>query len=82
MKMRDWTMLVLTLFTLFFTGVVLLEVWWHPDDGQTYTVFTGLLTGFAGALMMHLKGGEKPPPPGSVTSTTTAQITQTPKDPE
>lgn len=73
----DTTLRVLCGFTVFFTFVTIGVVFWRPNDGQIYTVFSGLLTGFAGALMMHLKGGEKPPP-GSTTVTQVEQVTKTP----
>lgn len=81
MNWRDYsTLIVLCGFTLFFTLMVLLVDWFRPDDGQVYSVFTGLLTGFAGALMMHLKG-EKITPPGTTTVTQIDQVTKTPVEP-
>lgn len=74
------TLIVLCFFTLFFTIMVCMVDWFRPDDGQVYSVFTGLLTGFAGALMMHLKG-EKVPGPGTTTVTTVDSILKVPPDP-
>ena len=57
---EDKTLLTLAGFTVFFTVITLGIVWLRPTDGQTYSVFTTLLTGFAGALTMHLKGDKAP----------------------
>ena len=75
----DKAMLVLCSFTVFFTGITLAVVYFRPNDGQTYTIFSSLLTGFAGALLMHLKG-DRPTPPGSTTVTQMEQITKTPPE--
>jgi hypothetical protein len=72
---EDKTLLTLGFFTVFFAVVVLLLIWLRNDDGQSYQTYAGLLTGFAGALMMHLKG-EKVPPAGSTTDF--HQVTQVP----
>ncbi len=76
---EDKTLIVLAFMTVFFTGIVLIIVWQRPNDGQTYSVFTTLLTGFAGALTMHLKG-ERAAPAGSTIVTNTAQVVKTPPD--
>lgn len=36
---------------LFFTVVILYTQKYFPNDGQTFQVFSGLLTGFAGAFL-------------------------------
>jgi hypothetical protein len=76
---EDKTLLILCAFTFFFTMVTLSVVWLRPTDGQTYQTCSGLLTGFAGALMMHLKG-EKVPPAGSTTDVQTHQVVKIPPE--
>lgn len=74
---EDKALVVLCFFTVFFTAVTITVSNMWPNDAQVYTVFSGLLTGFAGALMMHLK--DKPvPPPGSTITTTVEQTTKIP----
>lgn len=74
---------MLSAFTVFFTAILLFVVWNRPNDGQTYTVFVGLVTGFSGAILKDLPGGKQPaPPPGTTTVTQVDQVTQTPPDPK
>jgi drug/metabolite transporter superfamily protein YnfA len=65
---EDKTLVVLGIGTIFFSIIVLVLTWLKPNDGQTYQMFGGLLTGFAGALLLMLKG-DKVPPAGSTTDT-------------
>lgn len=60
---EDKTLLVLAFFTVFFTLIVMVVVLWKPADGQTFSTFTTLLAGFAGALTRHLTGDTHPPKP-------------------
>lgn len=76
----DKVILVLCFFTMMFSGITLTVVWLRPSDGQTFQTFTGLLSGFTGALLMHLRG-EKGPPPGSTILTQSVQQTKTPPEP-
>jgi hypothetical protein len=71
----------LSFFTIFFTAITLVVVWFRPDDGQLYQSFYGLLAGFAGALLRDMIGTDKVPPPGSVTTTKVDQVTKTPPIP-
>ena len=57
------TLPVLCLFTILWASLALCVVWLMPKDGQLYATFSGLLTGFAGALLMYLTGQKPPPPP-------------------
>jgi hypothetical protein len=56
------TLGVLCCFTLLWGAVTLGLVWLRPNDSQIYTLFTNLLSGYAGALLMYLTGGHPPPP--------------------
>lgn len=71
--------IILCSFTVFFTAVMLVVSFVKPDDGQLYQTVSGLLTGFAGALLMRLTPGKEQPPPGSVTTTSLQQTTKTPQ---
>ena len=74
---EDKTLFTLSFFTVLFAVTALVVVFWRPEDGALYQTFSGLLTGFAGALMMHLKG-DKGPPAGSTTETQVTQVTSVP----
>ncbi len=74
---EDKTLMVLGFFAVFYTAVLLLVLWWKPNDGTVWTFFSALPNGFIGALMMHLKG-DKVPPAGSTTVTTVDQVTKIP----
>lgn len=50
----DKAIIVLGFFTVFFAGITLGIVWLRPTDGQTYQTFVSLLSGFAGAVLLHL----------------------------
>ncbi len=69
---EDKTLIVLGFFAIFYTAVLLLVLWWKPNDGTVWTFFSALPNGFIGALMMHLKG-DKAAPAGSVTDIDTRQ---------
>jgi len=59
---------------LFFTLLLVAISKWSPNDGQTFQVISGLLTGFAGAFFARLKtGADKKTPPVNTTATATAQ---------
>lgn len=74
---EDKAILTLGFFTFFFSLVTLLIVWLRPNDGQTYQTFVSLLSGFVGALLLHLNP-QKVPPAGSTTVTETKQTTAIP----
>ena len=54
-------------FTLFFTLVAIGIFCFRPQDGEARQLFTGLVSGFSGALLMYLKP-EKPVPPVTKTN--------------
>jgi len=76
---EDKTLIVLCGFSIFYTLVLLLIIWWKPNDASIWQLFSGILTGFIGALGLHLKG-ERVSPPGTTTATTTATITEVPQE--
>ena len=78
---EDKTLVTLSFFTILFACTALVVTFWRPEDGALYQTFSGLLTGFAGALMMHLKG-DKASPSGSVTETQTTQVSSVPAEPK
>ena len=80
---EDKVVRVLSFFIIFFTFVVLGIVWFRPDDGQTFTAFLSLVSGFAAALLMRFQADRPIPPPGSHTVTTSSkqETTETPKEP-
>ncbi len=80
---EDKVVRVLSFFIALFTIVVLMIAWLRPDDGQTFSVFSGLLTGFAAALLMRFQADRPLPPPGShtVTDLSKRETTDTPKEP-
>lgn len=51
--------------TVLFAAMLVVVSKWSPDDGQTFTVLSGLTTGFASALMIRVKlpDGKKPEGP-------------------
>lgn len=76
---EDKAIITLGFFTVFFAFITLGVVLLRPNDGQTYQTFVSLLSGFAGAILLHLNP-QKVAPPGSTTVTSTEQVTETPKD--
>ena len=77
---EDKAVLVLGFFTIFFSGIALLIVWLRPNDGQTYQTFVSLLSGFVGALLLHLNP-QKVSPAGSTTDTQTHRVETVPPVP-
>ena len=68
--------IVSLMFFVIIFGFVSLHIMWHKEySEQMVTTFTGLLTGFAGALLGALTARSKPP--NGATQTTTATLTQT-----
>jgi hypothetical protein len=57
------TLPVLCAFTIAFAATTLAVVWLLPSDTAMRVTFSGLLTGYAGALLMFLTGQKPPPPP-------------------
>lgn len=76
---EDKAILVLGFFTCFFSCITLGVVWLRPTDGQTYQTFVSLLSGFVGAILLHLNP-QKVPPAGSTTTTTTEQVVKIPSE--
>lgn len=76
----DRTLVVLCFFIIFYTGILLIVLAWKPNDGTVWTLFSTILTGFVGALGLHLKG-DKTPPAGSTTVTSVEQVTKIPQEP-
>ena len=74
---EDKAILTLAFFTVFFACITLGVVWLRPNDGQTYQTFVSLLSGFVGAILLHLNP-QKVPPAGSTTVTTTEQTVNVP----
>jgi len=68
---------VLGFFTTLFAGITLGIVWLRPNDGQTYQTFVSLLSGFAGATLLHLNP-QKVAPAGSTTTTNMEQVSTVP----
>jgi hypothetical protein len=58
---EDKVVRVLSFFIIFFTVVVIGVVWLRPDDGQTFSVFTGLVSGFSAALLMRFQSDKAIP---------------------
>lgn len=77
---EDKAILVLGFFTVFFAGITLLIVWLRPNDGQTYQTFVSLLSGFVGALLLHLNP-QKVAPPGTTTVSDTHVASSVPPAP-
>lgn len=74
---EDKTLVILSFFTIFFTLVVLIVVWFRPNDGQIYQTFATMMSGFSGALTMYLTGGKALP---SGTTKLTVTETEIPKE--
>ena len=74
---EDKSVIVLSFFILVFAGMTLGIVWLRPTDGQTYQTFVSLLSGFTGALLLHLNP-QKVAPAGSVTTSDVHQESQVP----
>ncbi len=53
---------------------------WFPSDGQTFQVMSGLINGFAGALLMRVKPPEKHEGDNVVTTSTETTIATKPKE--
>ena len=75
---EDKSVIVLSFFILVFAGMTLGIVWLRPTDGQTYQTFVSLLSGFVGAILLHLNP-QKVPPQGSTTTTKTEQTVEIPQ---
>lgn len=44
---------------VFFVVLMMVDSVWQPNDGQTFQVLTGLVTGFAAAFLARLKPPER-----------------------
>jgi hypothetical protein len=47
---------------VFFTLLLIAVSKWSPEDGQTFQVISGLLTGFGGAFLGRVKPAAQHPP--------------------
>ena len=74
---EDKAILTLAFFTVFFALITLTIVWFRPSDGQTYQTFVSLLSGFVGAILLHLSP-QKVPPAGSTTTSDFHQESKVP----
>jgi cytochrome c biogenesis protein CcdA len=52
-------LLLLATMIVFFTVLLLGSAHYFPNDGQTFQVISGLLTGFSGAFLMRVKPTSK-----------------------
>lgn len=55
----DPVLLILLFATFVFSGILLFVSLHTPADGQTFQVFSGLATGFAGAVLARVKPHDK-----------------------
>lgn len=60
---EDRVIRILAFFVVFFACIVLGLAWLRPDDGQTFSVFTAQLAGFAGALLLRFSPDKTFAPP-------------------
>jgi hypothetical protein len=67
-KLEDKSLWVLLFCVVFYTFVTIGLVAARPNDGALYSTFSGILSGFTGALLMHLTGRTQA---GTNTSTVT-----------
>lgn len=77
MKRDKLEPVVILLFTgmIFFSGVLIFCEYQFPMDGQVFQVFSGLLTGFAGAFFMRTKPkGSDDPDNAVITSVVSKHI--------
>jgi len=65
---------------VFFTLLLIVVSKWSPNDGQTFQVISGLLTGFGGAFFARLKPPEKQVPPGTTVLADTTTVVHTPEE--
>ncbi len=67
---------------VFFTLLLVAISKWSPNDGQTFQVVSGLVTGFAGALLMRVKPPDLRPqlPPGTTQVTDKTTVTKVADD--
>lgn len=68
---------------LLFFGIMLFVILligvskWSPNDGQTFQVLSGCLTGFVGAFLGRMQpSAKKTQPPDGVTTTQTISLTE------
>lgn len=55
MKQLEPVLLLLAAMVIFFTGLLIWSSTHLANDGQTFQVLSGLVTGFAGAFLMRVK---------------------------
>jgi hypothetical protein len=60
---------------VFFAMVLVAISKWSPNDGQTFQVISGLVTGFAGAFLMRIKPAEKKLPANTEQTTVSTTVT-------
>jgi len=73
----DKVVYLLTFLVLVFTGLLIYVAKTSPNDGQTFQIVSGLVTGFSGALLMRINPKKLDDPPGH---TITMQETGSPKE--
>lgn len=80
---EDKRLIILCVFTVFFTMLALFVALKTPDDGTLFQFYANWAGGFAGGLLTCLLPDKLHPPPGSTTTTmaTVQQKTETPQEP-
>lgn len=76
----DHVLLLLMSGVLFFSLMVLLVEWRFNSDGQVFQVFSNLLSGFGGALLLRVKGGGEDGKPGVTREVSTSMSVTTPEE--
>ena len=74
---EDKTLITLSIFTIFFTAILLVIIFLRNDDGQSFSLFSTLAAGAWGALGRHLTG-DTAAPAGSKTTTDVHQQSNVP----
>lgn len=83
MKRLDPILKLLLVGIVFFMAILLYIQKWFPNDGQTFQVVAGLLTGFSGAFLGFARKelGVEPDPPGTHSNKTTIIAEEKTQDP-
>ena len=76
-KNLDAIDMLLFLGIVLFTALIMVIAKFYPNDGQTFQVVSGLLTGFAGAFLARIK--PNPDPSATTNGTTTGGDSGKPK---
>lgn len=67
LKQLDHVLYLLAAMVIFFTVLLFVSAKFLTNDGQTFQVVSGLLTGFAGALLGRVKPADPKPPSTTIT---------------